>query len=353
MLTTFQILTALALLFWPMMWIGSVMMFGGPGATDNPNTVYSTVALLLYPCVLFLLYGLMGWPLFFIPSKYLMIIGIPLNLLLVYASYGSLVSNTLRGISNSGYSVVEQNVYYSGKLIPDALAESFSIFDNEPSYRSSQYARDAERVYYHGQPLPEADATSFKLLFADNDDYWADKNQVFYHATPLNLTPSKTRVFHQDSHATYLTDGERLYCESMLVAGADLASFTVLFGPVAKDKHHIYYEDAIILPEADITSFTLYDNEQYYAFDKNSVYDLIADNSQEITDSDPASFEFLGRGYMKDKHRVYLSQQYAPTIVLADVDRESLVVTDYDDKTGSDAYDKHGYLLNGQRLNAD
>ncbi|MCE2573551.1 DKNYY domain-containing protein [Motilimonas eburnea] len=355
MLLTVQILTILAILCWPMFWILSVMMFGGPGATNDAQSVYSTMAILLYPSGIFLVYALGNWPLFVIPGKYLALIGIPLNLALVYASYGSLLSNTLKGIANEGYSVVDQQVYYNGNPLPMASAGSFTLLEHSPTYRDAVYAKDENQVYYRGEVILGADSASFHPLFVEQglDEYWADNQHVYRYSLALDLNPEQVALFHDDSYAVYLTDGKQLFCNGIKVPDADLASFKVIFGALAKDKHHVYYQQHIILPDADVESFNLYPDEQYYGYDKHHVYDVIAERSQPIAGADPASFELLGRGYMRDQHRVYFSQQYEPTIVLTQVDRDSLVVTDYDDATGSDAYDKHGYILNGKHLESD
>ncbi|MFO6424201.1 DKNYY domain-containing protein [Motilimonas sp. KMU-193] len=355
MLIAIQILTVLAILCWPLFWITSVMMFGGPGASNDAANVYSTLAILLYPSAICLIYALGGWSLFVIPGKYLALIGIPLNIALVYASYGALLSNTLKGIANEGYSVVEQKVYYNGQHLTMAHADSFTLLEHQPSFRDSVYAKDNHHVYYRGEVLKGAESASFHPLFVGQglDEYWADSQYVYRYTEQLALNPQQVSLFHDDSYAVYLTDGEQLFCNGIKVPNADLSSFKVIFGALAKDNQHIYYQDHIILPEADVASFTLYPDEQYYGYDINHVYDVIAERSQLIPGADPASFELLGRGYMRDKHRVYFSQQYEPTIVLSQVDRESLVVTDYDDATGSDAYDKNGYILNGKHLNKD
>lgn len=355
MLLVMQILTTLAIISWPMFWITSVMMFGGPGATNDAANVYSTLGILLYPSVIFLIYALGGWPLFIIPGKYLALIGIPLNLVLVYASYGSLLNNTLKGIANEGYSVVQEKVYYNGQYLEMAKADSFTLLEHQPSFRDSLYAKDEQHVYYRGEIIPEADSASFRPLFVEQglDEYWADHQHVFHYKEILALNPQQVSVLHDDSFGVYLTDGKQIYCNGEKVPTTDFNGFKVIFGALSKDSQHIYYQQDIILPEADVASFTLYPDEQHFGYDQHHVYDVLSERSQVIEGADPTSFEFLGRGYMRDKHRVYFNENYEPTFVLSQVDRDTLVVTDYDDATGSDAYDKNGYILNGKHLKKD
>ena len=65
----FDIITTLALLFWPMVLFTSVMMFDAPGSTDNISQIVTVILVVAYPIYIFVLYWLLGGNYFGLSAK--------------------------------------------------------------------------------------------------------------------------------------------------------------------------------------------------------------------------------------------------------------------------------------------
>src|SRR5690606_42112219 len=83
-----------------------------------------------------------------------------------------------------GYSKDSFNVYFQGKVVPDASSSSFK-------YLGGGYAKDAWNVFYRGALLRGASASSFKYV---KNEYGKDSWKIFYHRqeswdnTPRSVT---------------------------------------------------------------------------------------------------------------------------------------------------------------------
>lgn len=64
-----DIIVTFLLVFWPMVLFTSVMMLGGPGATENLSNVLTVVLVVAYPIYIFILYLLLGQPYFKLSPK--------------------------------------------------------------------------------------------------------------------------------------------------------------------------------------------------------------------------------------------------------------------------------------------
>ncbi len=152
------------LVFWPLIFVTSMMGLGGPGATNDKSSVLTAILILLYPAVIFFVYSLFNVN-FFIWSggKAFVVSAITLITVLFLTGYLTLYVNLIRGILNEGYSVAGGSVYYDAVKQANMDGESFKIFPDVFG-RANGYALDTSGVYYRGESMINADAQTFEFI---------------------------------------------------------------------------------------------------------------------------------------------------------------------------------------------
>ncbi|HEY7771980.1 MAG TPA: DKNYY domain-containing protein, partial [Marinagarivorans sp.] len=159
MQTLINIIVTLGLLFWASGVMFSPMMLGAPGAANRLGTWWFYIILFLTPVVIFALYWIFGGQFWGITGDALtkgflilfvaamLFFNVPLSMWNIY-----------KGISNDGYSVKSQGVYYKGALIDGADGNSFTEFSEEQQgFYADNYARDAKYLYYNNKRVADAD----------------------------------------------------------------------------------------------------------------------------------------------------------------------------------------------------
>ena len=68
-------------------------------------------------------------------------------------------------------------------------------------------ASDGEKVYYKGDLIENADFYTLKAVYKYNDDYFYDKNNVYYKTKALNLSSNDNLSLVRQGERTYLYDG--------------------------------------------------------------------------------------------------------------------------------------------------
>ncbi|MBF1202048.1 MAG: DKNYY domain-containing protein [Fusobacterium periodonticum] len=68
-------------------------------------------------------------------------------------------------------------------------------------------ASDGEKVYYKGELIENADFYTLKAVDKYNDDYFYDKNNVYYKTEALNLSSNENLSLVRQGERTYLYDG--------------------------------------------------------------------------------------------------------------------------------------------------
>lgn len=155
---------AVLLLFWPFVFIASVMGMGGPGATNDKSNVLTVILILLYPVAIFFIYSLLGVNFFIWSGNKVFVVSTVIFISVVFVSgYLTLYINLIRGIQNEGYSVVGGKVYYDAVTQANVDKESFKIFPDMFG-RKNGYALDAKSVYFRGDPILNADAKTFEFM---------------------------------------------------------------------------------------------------------------------------------------------------------------------------------------------
>lgn len=339
-----NIIVTFALCWWPLILMMSPMMFDAPDSENDKSIVIGGLLFMSYPVILFLLLGLFGAEFYGINSWRLAIISaVILALIFTVFGYASMVSNVMRGIPNSGYGVVDGQVYYNARPIKQADAASFHAFQREEFgylHSAQSYAKDHQHLYYQGNVVANVDITNVEGKVLGSNLYWLTDHTVIYQGTVINgADPQSFQPFKQyTSWASSGTgDDKHIFYQHQRLEQADAATFEILDHSYAKDRQHIYYGLTPILEEADPIHFMLLD--EYVARDEDAVYFLNGTDSHRIALATPQEFTALGRNYYKSQDRIFYIEAYQAVHVLEGVDAQTFEVTDYDSETGSDARD--------------
>jgi hypothetical protein len=142
------------------------------------------------------------------------------------------------------FSKDENNVYYTGSVIDDCIANNFRNLEGA-------YYTDGEDIFYLNKKLGVSSVNSFKLIHLEL------KNEAFRGLT------------------SWSTDGKHYYHFSEKVPSNDFNNITLYANGFAKDTQHVYQgkrnimynnEGTKILDTIDIASFKL--NSSYKPEDK-------------------------------------------------------------------------------------
>ena len=340
-----------ALIFWPIMFMMSPMMLDAPGSENDRSHVSMMMLVLCYPIVLFILLWIFGGNYFGISGFKLTIIS---SLIIVSAfslfGYFGMFFNLHKGISNSGYSVANNNAYYSAKLIEGADSQSFVPIGNDDIYSDTDYAVDRDNLYYRGKIVEGAHTENLKKSTIHRDTYWLNNTQVIYDGKILTKALPGNFSGFDDFNGWTASDNEDHYIVfsyGIALPAVDKNTFTPLNDFIAKDKLQIFEKNKQILNDADASSFKLFEDHNF-ARDKNHIYYLATKIPFSIDGADTDSFEILDRGYLKDKNSVYKVHQYESIEKLPQADARSFEATQYDDATRSEARDTNHYYYDGK-----
>jgi hypothetical protein len=144
------------LVLWPVVGILSIMVLGGPGASNDPGKVYWVMATLCYPIVLFVLRCLLRKPFFFVPPPAAFaIVTIVVVGALWLVGFIEMWQNTRHGIRNEGYTLTTDRVYFNGEIIPEADPQTFQIENGGDPARETS-AHDRNHSYKYGKIATDA-----------------------------------------------------------------------------------------------------------------------------------------------------------------------------------------------------
>ncbi len=325
----------------------SPMMLDAPGSENNKSNITYLVVFLSYPIGISLVLWLFSGNYFGVSGVTLLIVStvVVVTACSVFGYFGML-SNLARGIANSGYSIANNGVYYDGKLIDLADAESFVILENAKNSSSiSKYAKDKKYFYHNGDVVEGVKTDNLQQFAVGGDTYWRNSTQVIYDDQVLaGANPENIAGFESFRGWAYSISNNQFnaYIHGKSLPDVDRESFTPLNEFFAKDRHHIFEKDTIILAAADAQSFELFEDHDF-GKDNKHVYYLTHMQPFLIQDIDVDSFEILDRGYVRDKDHIYYTHQYKSIEKLEHIDAASFEVTGYDELTDSDSRDKNRY----------
>ena len=347
-----NILVTLALCFWGSMMMMSPMMFGAPDATNNKQAVLTALLFLSYPVPLFLLIGLFGGSYFGINSyKMALISAIVIGFLFTVFGYTSMVKNLLQGIANDGYCVVEQRVYYNAKLMEHADAESFTSYTRADlnTYDAELYAKDKQHLYYSGHAVSGVNLENLHAQIIGSDLYWLNDTQVIKGDRIVEGADPSTYAAY-DYYSFWNISGREgnqvIYYHDEPMHNIDAQSFVPIDDSYGKDGQHVFYQGHAILANVDTDRFSRLDDN--FASDNQHIFYLNGVDSHILIGAEPAIFEIFERNYYRSGETVYYVTQYESAKPMLQVDATSFTVTQYDEQTNSDAYDKNNYYLHGE-----
>jgi len=115
-----DIVVTLLLLFWPLVFGTSFMMFDAPGSTNDVSTILFVIAVLCYPVYIFLLYWVFRGNYFGLSGRLMTIVSVGFVMVVSATFYGRLTVNALRGVKNTGITITDDTVYHDGKALQSA-----------------------------------------------------------------------------------------------------------------------------------------------------------------------------------------------------------------------------------------
>ncbi|MDH5408837.1 MAG: DKNYY domain-containing protein [Gammaproteobacteria bacterium] len=337
---------------WFLLFMMSPMMFDAPGSENDKSHIISTMLLLCYPIGVFVLLKLFGWQYFGVNSTKLIIVSAVVIMLGFFMfGYVNILSNAMKGVANSGYSVANGKVYYDARPIDEADSQSFTLFEEDNNFHRAKYARDTRHLYYEGKKIEGVEDVEIERLGDRYNDYWKNNSQIIYDGEILKgARPEYFSIFNDyDSWSqSDNPDGCIVYHFGKALSTVDKSSFKVLNQFLAKDKDNIYERTTKILSEADAATFSLYGDDHAFGKDKDHVYYLSTKTPFVVEGADVASFKHLERGYAQDKDSVYHILQYQTVEKIQQADATTFETTRYDEKTKSEARDKNYYYYDGK-----
>jgi len=346
-----HIVVTFFLTFWPIMFMMSPMAFDAPGSDNNKSNIVGMMLILCYPIGLFLVLGMLGVNYFGVNSFKLALISAAI-ILIAFSLFGyfGLLSNALRGIANSGYSVVGDTAYNDGKPIEGADGKTFKVLDSRRYSSLNHYASDKNHLYYDGKIVEDALAEDIVEVGIGGSDYFRNSQQVIYRDMVLQgAVADKFAVFDRYTNWAYLNnDGKfNVYYNGVLLPTVERDAFAPLNDFFATDKKQIFNGHTVVLTQADAASFELMSDHDF-GKDDNQVYYLGTRPPVVVQDADPGSFEVLERGYARDRNHIFAIERYANVVKLEQADIDTFEVTRYDDATKSEARDVNHYYYDGK-----
>ncbi|EKE67538.1 DKNYY domain-containing protein [Gallaecimonas xiamenensis] len=348
-----NVVITLALLYWPLLLMFSPMAFDAPGSENSRRAVFGVVAFLSYPVLIFLLLGLFGGQYFgFNGFPMALVAAVVVSCVLTLFGFTGMVKNALMGIPNSGYALVRDQAYYNAKPIKGADLATFKPVKREDfghAYEAQLYALDNAHLYYSGEPVADVSVQQLQGRIVGTTLYWFTDHQVITDGKVIEgANPASFDCFEEHSSWCFSkTDGKgTVFYHKTPIPQADFASFTPLTETLAKDKNAIYWLDTQLQTDADPATFELLADDSF-ARDKQHVYFRSAEQMVRLDKAEPDSFELLDRQYCKGSGVIYYAGNYEIR-ELEGADFDTFEVTDYDEKTQSDARDAKHFYMRGE-----
>lgn len=182
------------------------------------------------------------------------------------------------------YSKDKHNAFHECSLIENADSKTFKV-------ASGFLAKDSSNVFRSGKLVPNADPGTFKHLK------------------------------HRFSNLNFYTDDQHVYYFQNIIKDADPGTFEVIGSYFFKDHRYAYFcsKKCHKIDGTDIETFrevpinSNWANDRVFAYDKNKVFfcaELKANKPcSPLPDSDPGSFEYIGKYFSKDMSSVFFRDE--------------------------------------------
>lgn len=347
----FNLIICCLLLFWSGAVMMSPMMFDAPQSTNSRSTIFMLIAIYFFPVFLFGVFRYFSATFLTISvDKILIAFAIIAVLLNIVFGIPKLLSNSLRGISSTDYTVNAKGVYYSGVKIADADPTTFKRYGTTSL---DLYSHDQHHVFYGGKTLSGADPKTFMPMMFNNQDsgFWKDQNQVYYKGTALEKSNASDFTI---LGGLYAKSSTTVYYGSQVLNDADVKSFIFLESGLAKDKSDLYLYGKTLKMGVDLTTLRIYPYDPAigirFIHDAHKVYVLAIQTPQAIPDADPASFKIMERSYLKDKNHVYFYNNTQVSVITGADAASFEVLPNYDSVHQAEAKDQSHYYLEGAAI---
>ena len=169
--------------------------------------------------------------------------------------------NSSKGIKSYVYSVVEDEVYFSGDKLKEADAKTFHQNYKPTDAINPDYTFDKSHVFYLGQVVEGADPSAFANIAHRKTGhikkYWSDTKAVYYKGEKIQNADPKNFVVYEYDKAK---DSKKYFLRDIAL-DVDYDSFkwlsrqTDYYGFYGSDKEHICCDNKKILLMADTESF--------------------------------------------------------------------------------------------------
>lgn len=124
-------------------------------------------------------------------------------------NYYFLSDNYIRNEDISTWSIVKEFIIHFKKkqlyFYPFKKIETTKALKGIEDFR--YLASDGEKVYYKGELIKDADLYTLKAVGKYNDDYFYDKNNIYYKTKTLNFSSNENLSLVRQGERTYLYDG--------------------------------------------------------------------------------------------------------------------------------------------------
>ena len=124
-------------------------------------------------------------------------------------NYYFLSDNYIRNEDISTWSIVKEFIIHFKKkqlyFYPFKKIETTKALKGIKDFR--YLASDGEKVYYKGELIKDADLYTLKAVGKYNDDYFYDKNNIYYKTKTLDFSSNENLSLVRQGERTYLYDG--------------------------------------------------------------------------------------------------------------------------------------------------
>ena len=124
-------------------------------------------------------------------------------------NYYFLSDNYIRNEDISTWSIVKEFIIHFKKkqlyFYPFKKIETTKTLKGIENFR--YLASDGEKVYYKGELIKDADLYTLKAVGKYNDDYFYDKNNIYYKTKTLDFSSNENLSLVRQGERTYLYDG--------------------------------------------------------------------------------------------------------------------------------------------------
>jgi hypothetical protein len=217
-------------------------------------------------------------------------------------------SKNASGELSYGFSRVDKNIFYYGKIMQNVDAESFMVLDEN-------FCKDKTQVFYHNTYRESKDYFTSKqhyIVQLDNADAFTFSVLGYGYAKDTSTAWHKEKQFEvsdiQSLNAVDLMivkDKNHVYVEGKKVAGCDGASFERINNFYARDNKRYYHISGDMIEfrlkpvDCDYKTYELLDYT--YSRDKNNVFY----NGEKIPGASSFSFQLINPPYSKDHQYIF------------------------------------------------